>query len=273
MLKILGLIVFSILSTTTYANCLDLYTERAESLAKTNDAIECFKQLETTASGNIAKSEALIKITYLHMFKSEFYTEDSGQKMLELKSAMIKSEAAALLFGRLFDIRGYETLGETEKDQVAKALYFYGTAMSRYVEIKGKIEAIKRLSRIKRTMNSVLRIGRDSLEHYGAHRTLAILNAKVPVIAGGDKELARKYFEIVIKNTQTILGASSYPLNNLMFAEFLFENATKAEACAQLEKIAALTTEEVESLNNGYTAETLSDVRKANEKLKSFSCR
>lgn len=265
-MKIIILILSLSFSLSSMADCNDLFENRSESNSITEAAINCYSKLS-------ASSETLTKLSYLSIFKAEFYLKTEREKISELEKAMAYAEKAALVYGRLFDMRTYETLSEIEKDAVARALYFYGTATARYVEYKGKLEAIRKLSLIKRTMNTVLRLNRDSLEHFGAHRTLAILNAKVPVIAGGDKALAREYFEIATSKTETSLGVSSYPLNNLMFAEFLVENNDKELACVQLKKITKLTPAQIESLDNGYSFESVSDLAKAKAKLAEYGCR
>lgn len=272
MLKLIVFITSMSYAVSSMANCTDLFIKRSESRSATDKAIDCFSKLTNSNQSEDLKSDTLIKLSYLSMFKSEFYLKSDSEKILELEKAMAFAENGALVFGRLFDLSSYEKLSEIEKDSVARALYFYGTATARYVEYKGKLEAIRRLSLIKRTMNTVIRLGREKLEHYGAHRTLAILNAKVPVIAGGDKALARKYFEIAITKSQTGLGVSSYPLNNLMFAEFLFESSDKNMACTQLKKVTKLSITQIESLDNDYTFESINDLAKAKKRFSEYGC-
>ena len=271
-----NLIIFglaSVFSFGAYADCANLFEQRNESATKLQSALNCYENIISTTGQDNAKADSLIRTSYLHMYNSEYYILGDSNKMAELNLAFDKAKDAAELFGRLFDLRSYEKLGESEKDNVARALYFYGTAISRYVEIKGKIEAIKRLSTIKRSMNTVIRMGRESIEHYGAHRTLAILNTKVPVIAGGNRELAQKYFEIATSRTETSKGYSSYPLNNLMYSEFLSENGTNEQACSQLSKIINITEDEILKLDNGYSFETLNDIKKARSKYSKLACK
>lgn len=264
--------VFMTMGSSAFANCDTKFNQRGKSAQALEDAMSCLRNQVSTDSNSEIKADSLIKVSYLHMFKSEFYTVGDSNKIIELEQAMKRSEQAILIYGRMFDLRAYEKLGETQKDTVAKALYFYGTATARYVEYKGKLEAIKKLSTIKRSMNTVIRLGREEIEHFGAHRTLAILNAKVPVIAGGNKGLAKKYFEIATSQTETTSGYSSYPLNNFMYAEYLAEENNKSEACAQLSKIVDITSEQIDILNNGYTFETSNDIKKAKRRFTELSC-
>ncbi|MCT4641834.1 MAG: TRAP transporter TatT component family protein [Bacteriovoracaceae bacterium] len=239
-------------------NCDALYEKRGQSLEITEQAIECFSYASN-----------LNKVSYLLFFKATYFEADVLRSLIDSYGFAKKQ---ILKYGNMFDFSSYDNLSVEEKRELALAYYQYGTSVSKYVEYKGKFEAVKRMKEIKSSMKMILRLKEPQTFFYGAYRTLAILNYKVPKIAGGDLRLAKKYFEKLM-NLTSIDGLSDYPVNHIFYAQFLYtKNANKQKACSELKKVMGITDREIESRFESIRYETLKDRKDAALKYKKYSC-
>ena len=267
MSKILLLLLLPVIA---FANpCDDLYDAREEGLAKSEAAFACYNTELTSVANRNAKAHALNQMSYLKFFMAELFLEEKTAALLE---GIALSEKALLSFGAKYSIPEYKKLTPQEQKILAVSLYNYGLTTARYVDIKGTMEALKRMEDIKKSMATIIRIGQEATAHYGAHRTLGIFHTKVPAIAGGQINLAKEYLEKAIAGTIYSQGLSTYPANNIAYADYLFKQGKKAEACSQLSLVMKLTPEEVRSMNNQLYSETLKDISNATELSNSRKC-
>lgn len=249
--------------------CKSLFVNRGENKEQVTKALNCYQTSLAAADSEVVQAQILSQISYLHFFNAEVFL---NEKLPALEESMNAAEKGAKLFGELYDIKAYRELGDAEKIVLAKNLYNYGTAVARYVDIKGKWEAIKRMGDIKNSMSSIIRIGQSDVAFYGAHRTLAIFHMKVPAIAGGDKEISKKYFKLLIEKTSFKEDLSRYPVNNLMYADYYFSEKMIPAGCRQLSLMKDLTDDEIKSMSNGLYFETVADVKKAKVEFEKFKC-
>ena len=261
------ILLFTGLSIAQTTDCESLYAARGAGLARSEEAYACFeKQTPTEAS---ASARRFNRLAYLKFFMAEHFLENKTDVLLE---SIALAEKGILLFGKKYDLAAYRALTLEEKEELAWALYHYGLATSLYVDIKGIAEALRRMDDIKRSMSTILRIDQLAVAHSGAHRTLGIFHMKVPVIAGGDIEVAKTYLPLAVNSTLRSGGLSVYPLNNSVYADLLYKLGQKEAACAQLRMVAELTDADVVALDNGYTFETRVHVQEAKKTMRSRQC-
>ena len=268
MLKIIFLMTFSMLANANDI-CDDLYKKREEGLIASELAFNCYRGNLSNQIEKISISHHLNRMSYLKFFMAEFFMEDKIDFLLE---ALDLSEKSLLLFGPKYSIPTYEQLSPEEKKPLAESLYYYGLVTSRYIDIKGQWEAIKRMGDIKRSMDSLIRIKEESTAYYGAHRTLGIFHMKVPAIAGGKIELSKQYLLYAIENTKFNGDLSLFPANNIAYSELLMKLGDKEESCHQLKIVANLSEQEVRSMDNNLFYETMEKVREAKELIQSRQC-
>lgn len=261
MLKVLLLSFFVTFAHAT-TNCDSLYTDRHLGQEASTKAFECYSRTLSSAQTRADQALILTRMSYLKFTIAEFYLE---LKLDALYEAFTLGERAILLFGAKYDLDAYASLSESELDVLGEAFYSYGVSLSRYVDLKGRLEAIKRMEDIKKSMNSILRINRENTVFFGAYRTLGIFHLKVPSIAGGQIQLSRPYLEKAIQGSIFRGGLSRYPGNNLSYAEVLFKLSKSAEGCAELKNLGTLTEADLALMDNGYVLETKSALTKAAE--------
>ena len=259
--------VLFLISSTAFA-CDDLYEVRHKDQASAEAAFECYKS-ESEGSDRAIAAHALSRMGYLKFTIAEFFLD---YKLDALQEAFTLSEKALFLYGAKYDSDLYATLPKSEQDIVGFTYYAYGLSLSRYVDLKGKLEAIRRMEDIKKSMNTIMRMNQNSVAFGGALRTLAIFNMKVPSIAGGQIKLSLPYIEKAISTSLFRGSLSRYPGNNLARAEITFKVGKAEDACGELAALNALSAADIESMANGYVLETQSDLSKARDLFNS-QCR
>lgn len=262
------LIAFTIPSIALASNCDELFKKRS-TLKNSEEAYKCF-ELESKSPDRVTKAWALSQMSYLKFFMAEFFMD---YKMTALSEGIALAEKGILLYGDKYDVASYSKLEKKDKEVLATLLYNYGLTTSRYVDLAGKFEAIKRMEDIKKSMNSIIRIKEESTAFYGAHRTLGIFHMKVPAIAGGRIEISKQYLDKAVTETQDETGLSLYPANNIALGDLYYKLGKNDEACAQLELVTNLDEGKVRALENGHFTETMSDVQSAKESYRSRRCR
>lgn len=248
-------------------NCDDLYLAREQGLESARKAFTCYES--QNPSQRLEKAHAYNRMSYLKFFMAEYFLD---QKLDALSEAMTLGEKSILLFGDKYALDQYAKLSEAELDVLAEGLYNYGLSVARYVDLKGKLEAIKRMEDIKKSMNSIIRIKREEIAFYGAHRTLGIFHTKVPGIAGGQIQLAGPYLQKAIQGSLYKGSLSLFPSNNVSYGDYLFKQGKNSEACAELKAVANLTASDVRSMDNKFFVESMDDVRKAKELFAEKRC-
>lgn len=252
MLRVLVFISLALAAAQAQATCLDLFNARGTTNSSVTEALDCYKNEASKSSDPIAKADALNKIAYLYFFVGAFGRDQAADA--NLQDSMTAAKQSASLFGAWMDEAHYKTLGDQERLAVSNSLYIYGTSLARASERSGTITVITKWPEIQKVMKMVMSLGHPEVYGYGAHRTLAIANTRMPPIAGGNKKLAEQYLTLAISKTDHA-GVSTYPANNYFYADLLLRLSRKQEGCAQLQKVASLTDEQVEtSLPGAYEA-------------------
>lgn len=234
-------------------DCDGLFALRDHGKEAAETALRCYEEAPETA-------KSLTQRAYLEFFIAEYFTDEKNPLLLE---AIAHAEEAVLLFGPKYGIPEYEKLAPTERKALAAALYTYGLATSRYIDLAGKWEAIKRMNDIRRSMDSILRIGEEATAFFGADRTLGIFHTKVPEIAGGKIELAERYLTSALESTRVSDDLSRYPANNIAYADLMHKIGKDAEGCRHLGIVAALTENDVRRLENEMYYESMIKVTEA----------
>jgi hypothetical protein len=250
-------------------DCDSLYEKREAGLVKAQEALSCYESSLPSATVRESQAHTLNRISYLKFFIAEYFLD---QKTAVLYEGMEIAEKSVLLFGPKYSLTDYRLLSPEELKLLAVALYNYGLLTSRYVDLMGTMEALKRMGDIKKSMTSIMRIKEEGTAHYGAHRTMGIFNTKVPAIAGGDMNVAKDFLLKAIEMTQFKTGVSTYPANNIAYSDWLYKKGQTAESCAQLKLVIALNTTDIRAMNNGLYFESLVDLKKGNELFKNRQC-
>lgn len=248
-------------------NCDDLFEERHLGATKAREAFSCYEK-SVTAS-RLDKGHALSRMSYLKFYISEYFPADKSNALLE---GIALAEKGVLLYGPKYDVTAYLKLSPEEKHSLGWLLYNYGLTTSRYVEIAGPLEAIRRKEDIQKSMTTIIRMKEEPVSFYGAHRTLGIFHMKVPAIAGGNIKLSEPYFTKAIQSTIAFGTISAFPSNNLALAELYLKLNQDAKACAEIKSVAALSENDIVALANGHILETRQTVAKARD-LMEKKCR
>lgn len=264
-------VLFFIVSSTfaTASDCTSLYNNRGLNLDTTIEAYECLDNLNADDLSKLDKSINLNKMAYLKFFEASYYNNNS---ISSLVSSFNLAKDSIKLYAPLFNKEDVVKLPTEQVEQVALSYYLYGTSVSKYVDLRGKWEAIKRMSEIKNTMRMILSLKKPNTFHYGAYRTLAIFNLKVPKIAGGDIKRSGMFFKKLMQESKTSMGISSYPVGHIYYAEYLKRIGKKKEACDELELIKSLSDSEIESNFRDLIYETKSDRAIAESRSEQYSC-
>jgi hypothetical protein len=250
-------------------NCDSLYEARDQGEEKTKEALSCYESILVEATSRESQAHILNQMGYLKFFMAELFSDNKAQTLFE---GMELSERSVLLFGPKYSLSDYRLLLPEEIKLLAVALYNYGLNTSRYVDMMGTFEALKRMGDIKKSMSSIMRIKEEATAHWGAHRTMGIFHTKVPSIAGGDMNLAKDFLLKALEMTIYKNGVSTYPSNNLAYSDWLYKSNKFNEACEQLNRVAALTDGDISAMDNGLYLETKTDVQKAKELFVTRQC-
>jgi hypothetical protein len=250
-------------------DCNTLYDNRGEDLDTTVLAYSCFEDLNKSNISKLKKSSNLNKMSYLKFFQASFFENDS---INSLATSFTLAKDSIKLYAPLFNRVDVLALPSSQVDQVALSYYLYGTAVSKYVDLKGKWEAIKRKSEIKNTMKMILGLKKPSTFHFGAYRTLAIFNLKVPKIAGGDLKKSGMFFKKLFKDSMTEINVISYPVGHIFYSEYLFKIGKKNDACKELDLVKSLTDQEIDRYFQDLKFETTQDRAVAHRKFELYSC-
>lgn len=251
-----------LLSTAVFSQdiCVEKFENRHHGLKQAEEALNCYQSESQNSSKISEKAFALAQMSYLNFFIAEYHLDDKESTLLK---AINQADEALTLFGEKYSVTNYNKLSSTDKKIVALSLYNFGLATSRYIDIKGQWEAIKRMEDIKRSMTTIIRIKEEETAYYGAHRTLGIFHIKVPYIAGGRIELSKNFLQTAIDNTNYDKDLSLYPANNVAYAELMFKTEQKNEGCRHLKLVTDLTDKKIEEMKNGLIEETKQSVKDA----------
>ncbi len=264
------LMLAALISLPAFAdNCSSVFDRRGESASVNLEAINCYEKSLRNVTDAETKSQYLVRLSYLKFFQAENYSQRKESLLFE---AMEIAEKGVLLFGSKYSLGDYRQLSASSQTLVAEALYNYGLIVARYVDEKGVVEALKRMDDIKKSMTTIIRLKQESVAHYGAHRVLGIFHTKVPSIAGGDLKLAKTYLETAVKGSLYSGDLSRYPLNHIVYSDYLYKVGENDRACAELRKVINLTESDLRTLDNGLFHESMDNIASAKASFKERKC-
>jgi len=269
MLKLV-LITIGLILQVSAEDCETFYENRGSSITTLEEAYNCFQtKVQSPSATKDSKAYGLNKMSYLKFFEGIYYGNSPEKKLI--KSFELAKEAI-LLYGEMNDRSILNTLKKSQIQEVALSYYLFGTSVSKYVDLKGKWEAIKRMSEIKNSMKMILSLREPSTYHYGAFRTLGIFNMRVPSIAGGSLPRSKMFFERLINASTNNNGVMTYPVGHLYYAEYFWITDQKESACLQLEKLLNLDEEEIKVNHFDLYYETLNDKVLAQRLYDKYRC-
>ncbi len=236
-----SLILVSVPAWARFESCKAWDYERGLKKDASQQAISCYQSFLSPQNSKLDEAFLLNRISYLQFFRANH--EDQGNAFSLLETANQNSEKAALFWGPWLDEEQYLKLASSERRTLSESLYFYGTGIARLSELQGTTQVVAKWPEIQKIMKMIFRLGHPDIFGFGAHRTLAIANARIPA-PFGDKKLSEQYFRHAIKNSDRG-GLSSYPANHNFFAELLFRVDRYEEACEQLNLVKSMTDQDI----------------------------
>lgn len=263
-------ILLALVSVSALADtCSPLFDRRGAGATQTIEAIGCYEDSLRNVTDAETRSQYLVSLSYLKFFQAENYSQRKESLLFE---AMEIAEKSLLIFGAKYSLGDYRKLSASAQTLVAESLYNYGLIVARYVDEKGVVEALKRMDDIKKSMTTIIRLKQENVAHAGAHRVLGIFHTKVPSIAGGDLKLAKTYLEAALEGSRYNGELSRYPLNHVVYSDYLYKVGEKDRACAELQKIMGLNESDIRNLDNGLFYESLQNVASAKASFNERKC-
>lgn len=260
----LSLILSLLIAPVANASCDQQYQNRGLISGATQTAINCYEAELKNPQAKTEKAVTLERLSQLHFFMSSF--EDSANAESRTRKATELAEESVLIFGPWVSEKDYLQLNSEDRRALSMSLYSYGTSFARYSEIQGTLTVVTNWPSIQKVMKLVMRLGHPDVAGYGAHRTLAIANTRMPA-PFGDKKLAEQYLKFAIQKSDQG-GFSSYLVNHNMLADLLFRLNRIAEACAELKIVAGVSDDQIKKLTEAGTFEGLEQRKNAQAQLK-----
>lgn len=245
-------------------SCLPLFEKHGLEPQASQLAIACYEKEYNAATSRDVKASALNYLSQLHFFMA--VNEDRQNESSRLQNAVDLSEKSVLLFGPWLDDQAYLKLGTDDRRLLSIALYSYGTSLAKLSETQGSLVVVAKWPSIQKVMKLIMRLGHPDVAGFGAHRTLAIANTRMPA-PFGDKKLAEQYLKFAIQKSDRG-GFSSYLSNHTMLADLYFRQDRKNEACSQIQLLANLKNEQITSQTEAGVYEGLTERRNAQKLLK-----
>lgn len=257
-LLVISLVSFVAIATHAEDSCMNSYLEKGLVQGSINSSIDCYKlQLENKSISRADQSHAMNQLAYLHFFVAERTADKATRSKLQT-AAKTYAEKSVALFGPSLNYDNYKDLDSDSRRVLTRALYLDGVLLARIAEEKGGFAVVSKWSEIQKIMNMCMRLGHPDVEYYGAHRTLAIANTRMPAMFG-DRQLARNYFELIQQNTKVGTGPSALIVNNILYSELLFKENQSSQACQLLEAAANVTDEWIQLNAPAHIAESLKE--------------
>lgn len=260
-LILFAMLIFNLSPAVADINvCEALYEKRHQQFS---ESFSCFEDILKGNSSLLEKATALNRQSYLNFYYGIHLVP--SEKLQAMEDSLVRAKSSAELLAPWLDEAKYQTLNPELKRQLSFSLYYYGTALAARAEIQGDLAVVLAWPEIQKVMRLILRLGNADVKGYGAYRTLAIANTRIPAIAGGDKKLAEQYFKLILKNT------TSHPANTIGYADLLRRLDRTSEACSLIQSLLSLNQDQVLELQPGIL-EVSKDIKEAKSFSNSF-CR
>ncbi len=113
--------------------------------------------------------------------------------------------------------------------ELAHALYYASINLGSWAEANGITQSLSKWPILRNYLMLVELLGHKQINKYGSSRVLGRAYFRLPVLAGGDKEKARKYLGEAFN--ETLQGnISTSGNNNVFYAELLYSDKKRDEA-------------------------------------------
>ena len=244
-LSVLAISMIFILSGAAFAedtrkSADELFAERDYSEAgmqKALDAAQMYGRLVDTAKSN-EKNQLWIAQAKSYYFvgtgkKDKKEKIELFQKGIDAAMNVVKQYVGELKQQTL-ETTAKEVLAKvhpTEVLELAQALYYEGINLGSWAEANGVTQSLNKWPTLRNYMMLVDLLGHKQINHYGSSRVLGRAYYRLPVLAGGDMEKARKYLGEAFSNTRADDNSPSLNgNNNIFYAELLNKDSKKEEA-------------------------------------------
>jgi hypothetical protein len=186
-------------------------------------------------------------------------------------SKKVISEFDTLLSNSKSKVNALKDLPKLDATQ-SEILYYYASALGFRSELIGVYEAFSNWSTIKKMLQKIISNGDATVNYYGAYRTLAIANTKIPA-PFGDLNTAKTYALKIFNSTKApILETSIFSMNTVIYATVLRRTDDDATSCAVLKTLTKLNAEELASLNKDLIIENSIQQKSASLLLAEWKC-
>ncbi len=225
----------------------DLFAQREYSDAgaqKAWDAAEMYARLTANAKSN-EKNSLWISASRAYYFVGTFKKDkkqkiDVFQKGMDAALNLVKAYLPELKDQNLEAV-AKEVLARVSPNEVLElsyALYYAGINLGSWAEANGVNQSLSKWPTLRNYMLMVQLLGHKQITHYGSSRVLGRAYYRLPVLAGGDKEKARKYLGEAFESTKQG-NISVQGNNNVFYAELLYSDKKRQDAIALLKAFVA----------------------------------
>lgn len=260
-MRFLSMALMLLFSLTSFAQTMeeakDLYAQRGADVSFAQQAADMYLNL---AAGT---EDKLSKATYLNEASNALYYVASQSNSTEDKKR-IHTEGFNKASVAISLLRG--TTVETEKEQLALGLYRYGANLGKWGEANGVASSLSKWPNLKNTMESIIEMGMQKTEWFGANRILGRAYYKLPFPLGSKKK-SYNYLKEAFDNTKNGNKVSVHGLNNLYLADLLVAIGKQDQAKKLLEAFVAL---DPETLCPERVPETKAEMEEAKAKLQTL---
>ncbi|MDA8791735.1 hypothetical protein N9N67_00745 [Bacteriovoracaceae bacterium] len=233
-----------------------LWQQRGDDLNNAKLAAEMYEEVSKTVSTELTAAKLLLDASNAYYIYADYSKGKNLKKKFHTKGMNVA-------------IRAQNLIKDTEeKALLALAYYRHGINLGKWGKANGVASSIKKAPKLRSLMKKVIKMGFESMEFYGAHRTLGKLDFEIPKPLGGSKKRAYKALKIAFDNTQDESGvASVLGTNNLYLADSFSNRGKKEEAIKILKGFLTLDP----SIIPGREFETKAEMEIAKEKLEKLS--
>jgi hypothetical protein len=243
--QLLSLLFVAVLTSTGFAQSQADVEAEANALYAARDyqgvgnqnvkkAIDLYRSLFNSATTKVDKVKYAALLSKTVSFLGESQKVDA--QAAQIHDEGIKAAAEGLKAYGLdtkdsltdANIDAIKALPKAEKDQVAAALFYKGLNLGQWGNANGITSSLTRWPELRKTLESVIRIGNKEIHHYGPYRILGRAYHKIPGFLGGDMAKAEKYLQTAFDGTlNKETGLSTYGHNTYFLIETLAANGKK----------------------------------------------
>ncbi len=176
--------------SNTFEEAQALYTKRGEDFSNAKRAADIYQKLSHQAEQDFQKANLKTKQAQALYFYAGRLSSDKEKEIFHKQAFQVADEAIQALTGG--DQFSDTPRNSAHKTELAQAHYFSAINMGRWAEARGVLASLGQWSNMKKHLEAVIK-NDETVEDYGAHRTLGRAYMKLPFTHGGSNKKSEKY--------------------------------------------------------------------------------